>query len=79
MSTSKSPESDLKVLVLAPGSKDAAVAVSVFNTAGLHCECCSDLADLCERLNQGAGAIVVPEEAIVPDCLLYTSPSPRDS
>ena len=67
MSTSNSPESDLRVLVLAPGSKDAAVAVSVFNTAGLHCECCSDLADLCERLNQGAGAIVVPEEAIVPD------------
>jgi PAS domain S-box-containing protein len=63
----KSPDLDLRVLVLAPSSKDAAVAGSVFVTAGLQCECVSNLADLCARLNQGAGAIVVPEEAIFPD------------
>jgi PAS domain S-box-containing protein len=67
VSESKSESIELRVLVLAPTTRDAAVTCSVFATAGLPCDCCSDLAELCEQLKEGAGAILVPEEAIVAD------------
>jgi PAS domain S-box-containing protein len=56
-----------RVLVLAPTSKDAALTRSVFDRAGVSCLCCRDLDEVCTQLVTGAGAVLLPEEAIVQD------------
>ncbi len=72
--TDAAPESlELTVVMLAPTSKDAALTQSVLGRAGVACVCCADLDQLCERLEAGAGAVLLPEEAVVQsrnDCLV---------
>ena len=53
-----------RVLVLAPGGRDALIARSILIEAGLVVIVCADLDALCEALAQGAGAAVVVEEAL---------------
>ena len=54
----------LRVLVLAPTSKDAELSVALLQRAGFGCRPCADIDEVCRELDVGAGALVVPEEAI---------------
>jgi DNA-binding NtrC family response regulator len=61
-----------RVLVLAPTAKDAQLVRTILRDAQIECEACSDLRCLCEEIEHGAAAVILPEEAIVPhrhDCL----------
>jgi signal transduction histidine kinase len=54
-----------RVLVLAPAGRDSAIASAVLREAGIAADACSDLADLCARLEQEAAVALVVEEALV--------------
>ncbi len=56
-----------RVLVLAPIGRDAAIAVSVLNEAGIASEACPGIEMLCDRLAAGAGAALLTEEALSPE------------
>jgi signal transduction histidine kinase len=53
-----------RVLVLAPTPKDAALTRGMLERAELPCVICTDIAQLCQRLRDGAAALLLPEEAI---------------
>ncbi len=57
-----------RVLVLAPTSKDAELTRSVLDRAGVACFGCRDLNEICDQLDAGAAAILLPEDAIIQDC-----------
>jgi signal transduction histidine kinase len=54
----------MRVLILAPVGRDAALACSVLEHERLTAEICRDLADLISRLRVGAGAAVIADEAL---------------
>ena len=56
---------ELRVLILAPTSKDSDLTRKVLQDAGVECLACDDMQQLCDEVNAGAAAIVLPEEAIV--------------
>jgi len=60
----RSPAFDDRVLVLAPGGRDAALALSILRERGIRGIACPDLDSLCGELSRGAGAVVVTEEAL---------------
>ncbi len=51
-------------LVLAPLGRDAAIATGILSEAALDTAACPSLTALIERLDQGAGLVVMTEEAI---------------
>lgn len=53
-----------RILILAPIGRDADLMASVFRDAGIDASRCHDFRDLCMGLKQGAGAVVVAEEAL---------------
>jgi PAS domain S-box-containing protein len=53
-----------RVLLLAPTTKDAALTGALLRRAGVECAPCPDLAQLCRQLEAGAGAVLLPEEAV---------------
>ena len=55
---------DERVLVLAPRGKDAPLASEALHAAGLTAHICRDLDILVRELGEGAGAILIAEEAI---------------
>ena len=57
---------DERILVLAPRGKDAPLASEALNAAGLTAHICPDLDTLVRELAEGAGAILIAEEAIPP-------------
>ena len=59
-----SGERELRVLVLAPGGRDARVICEVFQRARMRAECCATVEDLGQELQAGAGASVVTTEAL---------------
>lgn len=60
--------SDL-VLIVAPIGRDAELICTQLRTAGLHCDVCKDVSDVCERIPAGIAAIVLTEEALPPDAV----------
>ena len=58
------PDNTERVLVLAPTGRDAAAAVDRLGAAGVNALVCSNVADLIARLEEGAGAAVIAEEAL---------------
>ena len=52
-----------RVLVLAPTGRDAAAALEQLRAAGLSGIICSDVSELIGKLDEGAGAAVIAEEA----------------
>jgi signal transduction histidine kinase len=58
---------ETRVLLLAPTAKDAALTASVLEEAGMDCVGCSNVAQVCRELEMGAGAVLLPEEAVVPE------------
>jgi PAS domain S-box-containing protein len=55
---------ELRVLVLAPTAKDAVLTRSILERAGVTCVSCDSMPELRERLVEGAGAVLLAEEAI---------------
>jgi signal transduction histidine kinase len=60
------PDED-RVLLLSPTARDAATARTILEGAGLACRPCGSFAELCREIPRGAGAVVVPEEAVLGD------------
>jgi len=58
------PTPTLKALVLAPRGRDAAVAASLIDQAGVRSRICRDLGDLVEALDDDAAFVLMTEEAI---------------
>jgi len=54
----------LRVLVLAPTPKDAQLTTELLEREGLTAAICRDMPEVVRELDVGAGALVVPEEAI---------------
>src|SRR5688500_14966028 len=65
MSVEAIPSRDEVVLVLAPTGRDTPLTCAILaERAGVTCESCRDVAELCDRIAAGAGAAVVAEEAL---------------
>ena len=58
------PTPMLRALVLAPRGRDAAVAASLIDQAGVPSRICRDLAELVEALDDNAAFVLMTEEAI---------------
>lgn len=56
-----------RVLVVAPTLRDARLCQSILREAGMRCTCCSDVAAVCQELQNEAGAALLTEEALSPD------------
>jgi len=54
-----------RLLILAPTGKDAALACDMLGRAGFECSACADPPHLARELEQGAGAVLIAEEAVV--------------
>src|SRR5262249_35930891 len=63
----KWPANDLRVLMVAPTARDRQASVRLFASAGISCTPCEDLGQLCGEIQQGAAAVIVPEETILTD------------
>jgi signal transduction histidine kinase len=61
--SSGGPSSE-RALILAPAGRDAAIATSILNEAGIASRPCKDLDDLCNQLEVGAAVALVVEEAL---------------
>src|ERR1051325_4952309 len=59
------PPNEMRVLLLAPTAKDAAASQALLEGSGLICCSCRSVTEVCTQLAHGAGAIIVPEEAIL--------------
>ena len=73
MKKDQRPLAEERVLVLAPTPRDAALSRNILAEAGLECEVCLDLDELCSELSAGAGTVLLTEEALAhnkPDCLI---------
>ncbi|WP_448189198.1 ATP-binding response regulator [Azospirillum sp. sgz301742] len=53
-----------RVLILAPGGRDAALASAILREAGLTSDVCADLDAMVGELERGAGVAVLTEEAL---------------
>jgi PAS domain S-box-containing protein len=59
----------MRVFVLAPAGRDAAVTANVLSKEGLSPWVCASIDALCKRIAKGAGAAVISEEALGPAAL----------
>lgn len=53
-----------RVLICAPGGKDAALACRVLEAVGFVCHVCNSFAELMEELHRGAGVVLALEEVL---------------
>jgi signal transduction histidine kinase/CheY-like chemotaxis protein len=60
------PHAEERVLVLAPTGRDALLACDLLAQAGLESLACSDEAELCRGIEEGAAVAVLAEEALHP-------------
>ena len=65
-----SPE-EIRLLVLASSWKDGEVASRVLRDANIDCTVCHDLTELMDELERGAGALLLVEEVLTHEALLY--------
>ena len=59
------PDSDLRVLLLAPTSRDGEATRRVLAASGIGCMVCLSLDHLCGEAVAGAAAVIVPEEVVL--------------
>ncbi|HXB70605.1 MAG TPA: sensor histidine kinase [Candidatus Acidoferrales bacterium] len=62
-------DKQLRVLVVAPTGRDARLLCDMLGNNGVVCERIADVRQLCEQLRDGAGAILLTEEALGPGAL----------
>src|SRR4051794_37930724 len=60
------PNHDFRVLVYAPTGKDARLICEMLQKVQLEAETCVSIAEICERVQSGAGALLIGEEALTP-------------
>jgi PAS domain S-box-containing protein len=60
---------ELRVLVLAPTAKDAAMSRTLLTEAGVEAAVFTSLPDMCRELERGAAALLLTEEALTADGL----------
>ena len=65
-----SPE-EIRLLVLASSWKDGEIASRVLRDVQIDCSVCHDLAELMDELERGAGALLLVEEVLTQDALLF--------
>lgn len=53
-----------RVLVLAPMGRDATLTQAMLLQNGFSCDICAGMEQLCVRLSEGAGAVIVAQEAL---------------
>jgi len=58
---------DRRVLLLAPTGRDSEMTESVLQRADIHTTTCRSMHELCDEMDRGAGAVLLTEEAFVPD------------
>src|SRR6478609_6598536 len=56
-----------RVLLLAPTARDGEASRAIFQSVGVLCTLCAGLDALCAEIAAGAGAVLVPEEAVLTD------------
>ncbi len=61
--------SELRVLVCAPIGRDSALTMALLERASITCRACASLSEVSEQLGEGAGAILVTEEALADPAL----------
>ena len=69
MSSPEDTSPEERVLVLAPTGRDCSLTVGVLRRQGLFAEACGDVADACSKIERGAAALLVAEEALSPKSL----------
>jgi signal transduction histidine kinase len=73
-----------RVLILAPVGRDADLMCTHLERAGISCLPCKDADELCDHVDETAGAVVFTEEALAPDelhrlsCVLDAQPAWSD-
>ena len=60
----EAPAHEERVLILAPTQKDARISQNILAESGVASAACASLDQLCSELQEGAGAIVLSEEAL---------------
>ncbi len=55
---------EVRVLILAPHGRDSAVALDLLQKRGIVAHVCGTIEELVGQIEQGAGAVLVTEEAI---------------
>ena len=71
MSEASRALAERRLLILAPTGRDAALAAGMLAEQGIRCAVCSDLVNLLEQLAEGAGALLISEEALQEHESLY--------
>lgn len=61
-----SPDQELRVAALCATPKDFQLTCGMLGGAGIESVACTDLDDICKKVSEGAGAILVIEEALSP-------------
>ncbi|HYO75372.1 MAG TPA: ATP-binding protein, partial [Thermoanaerobaculia bacterium] len=59
-----SPNASERILILAPTGRDAQLASMALSESGLAAFACTDIDDLCARIEEGAGVVMITEEAL---------------
>src|SRR5580692_7110265 len=73
-----------RILLMAPTGHDAKLTSGFLNRAGFAVEVCWDMAQVCRKMEEGCGAVVLAEETLGPESLpslqdaLNTQPSWSD-
>jgi len=65
--TSVVPGASNRVLVLMPTRRDSERTRQLFEEAGIDSRACGDLSELCRELRQGAGALLLTDDALARD------------
>jgi signal transduction histidine kinase/CheY-like chemotaxis protein len=60
---------DERVLVLAPTGRDAALTCTILRGEGVTAEECPSVVELCRSITDGAGALIIAEEALPPSAV----------
>ena len=61
------PHRPERILLLTPTSADAELSRRVLGEAGIACDVCPAIEDLLRELEAGAGALLLTDEALVPE------------
>jgi signal transduction histidine kinase/CheY-like chemotaxis protein len=54
-----------RVLICAPIGRDSTLTADLLGRAGIACHPCRSMTELCDRLAEGAGAVLITEEALL--------------
>lgn len=65
--TSAPPRASGRVLVLMPTRRDSERTRQLFQEAGVECDICGDLGEVCFELRKGAGALLLTDETLAHD------------